>query len=96
VSISTTIVALPGLHVEISGGRRQKRCEAAGGVIRVIDAQARAALDPAVLMELQAVLADGIQAVFLGVVVSAVGAVAVAWLLPLRPAEEPAEEAAAA
>jgi EmrB/QacA subfamily drug resistance transporter len=60
----------------------------------LLDAQARAALDPAVLMELQAVLAGGIQAVYFGVVASAVGAVAVAWMLPLRPAEEPAADVA--
>jgi hypothetical protein len=57
----------------------------------LLDAQARAALDPAVLADLQGVLAGGIQAVFLGLLASALAAVAVAWLLPVRAAEEPAE-----
>jgi EmrB/QacA subfamily drug resistance transporter len=61
----------------------------------LLDAQARAALHSAVLIELQAVLAGGIQAVFLGVLASALAAVFVAWLLPNRVAEEPAADPAA-
>ena len=60
----------------------------------LLDAQARAALDPAALAALQGVLAVGIQAVFVGVLVSAIAALAVVSLLPHR-AEEPAVEQAA-
>jgi hypothetical protein len=68
--------------------------EAAGGdgvgvTSVLLDAQARAALDPAALVALQGVLAGGIQAVFVGVLVSAIAALAVVSLLPDR-AEEPA------
>jgi hypothetical protein len=61
----------------------------------LLDAEARAALDAAVLRELQLVLTDGIQAVFVGVLASALAVVVVAWLLPVRAAEEPAADAAA-
>jgi hypothetical protein len=70
--------------------------EAAGGdgvgvTSVLLDAQARAALDPAALAALQGVLAGGIQAVFVGILVAAVAALAVVSLLPDR-AEEPAVE----
>jgi EmrB/QacA subfamily drug resistance transporter len=75
------------------------RSAAGGDGVRVtgvlLDAQARAALDPAMLIELQSVLAGGIQAVFFGVLVTALAAVAVAWLLPHRAAEEPAADTVA-
>jgi EmrB/QacA subfamily drug resistance transporter len=61
----------------------------------LLDAQARAALDPAILQDLQATLAGGIQAVFFGVLASAVAAVVVASLLPARAAEQPAADSAA-
>lgn len=52
----------------------------------------RAALDPTVLVDLQGVLAGGIQAVFVGLLASALAALAVSWLLPAHASEEPAAE----
>jgi hypothetical protein len=81
------VMSLPGDVRGAAGG------DGVGVTGVLLDAQARAALDPSVLAELQAVLAGGIQAVFLGLLVSALAAVVVAALLPARAAEEPAEAA---
>jgi EmrB/QacA subfamily drug resistance transporter len=59
----------------------------------LLDAQARASLDPAMLVDLQSVLAGGIQAVFFGVLATSLAAIVVAWLLPSGPTKEPVEEA---
>lgn len=82
-ALLSRVTALPE-DVRAAGG------DGVGVTSVLLDAQARAALDPAVLADLQAVLAGGIQAVFLGVLASALAAVAVAWLLPAHAAEEPA------
>ncbi len=86
-ALLSRVTALPD-DVRAAGG------DGVGVTSVLLDAQARAALDPAVLADLQAVLAGGIQAVFLGVLASALAAVAVAWLLPARAAEEPAPDPA--
>jgi fucose permease len=58
------------------------------GVTRVLlDASARATLDPAVLLQFEAVLAGGIQMVFFGVLATSLVAVVVASLLPRTIAE---------
>jgi fucose permease len=69
----------------------------------LLDPAARAALDPPELLALQSALAGGIQAVFVGVLLTVLVLVVVAWLLPRAPLEsvegpagEPAEESAAA
>jgi EmrB/QacA subfamily drug resistance transporter len=82
------VTSLPADVREAGGG------DGVGVTSVLLDAQARAALDPAALVALQGVLAVGIQAVFVGVLVSAIAALAVVSLLPHR-AEEPAVEQAA-
>jgi hypothetical protein len=53
----------------------------------LLDHATRASLDPATLEQLKAVLASGIQAVFVGVLATVVVLLVVAWLLPPKPTE---------
>ena len=84
-SLLSRVEQLPD-DVRAAGG------DGVGVTIVLLDAQARAALDPTVLVDLQGVLAGGIQAVFVGLLASALAALAVSWLLPAHASEEPAAE----
>ena len=85
------LVTLPSATQAAVGG-------AGVGVTSVLlDTQARANLDPAVLQQLEAALADAVHLVFVGILVSTVVAVVLAALLPGgRPAEPVARPVAAA
>jgi hypothetical protein len=60
----------------------------------LLDRTAREALDPSALLGLESALAGGIQAVFVGVLLTTLALLVVAWLLPPAPIE-PAPEAGA-
>ena len=84
--------ALLGGVSSMSGSVRATAGGDGVGVTSVLlNAQARAALDPATLAELQSVLAGGILAVFIGLLVAALAAVVVACLLPDGAAEAAAD-----
>jgi MFS family permease len=62
-----------------------------GVTASLLDPAARAALDPAGLLALQSALTSGIQMVFVGVLLTVVVLVMVAWLLPRAPLESAGE-----
>jgi hypothetical protein len=92
---STVWVALLG---SVLNAVLASRVAAAGGdglgvTSALLDRTAREALDPSRLLGLESALAGGIQAVFVGVLVTTLVLLVVAWLLPPVPTEPAAEVA---
>jgi EmrB/QacA subfamily drug resistance transporter len=84
---STVWVAMLGSVLNAVLISRAAGGDGPGVTSALLDPVARAALTPAALVSLESALAGGVQAVFVGVLVTAVALLVVAWLLPSEPAE---------